>query len=115
MWRNFNSTKTIKLFPHENIVLKKKCNGRKPDIWFKKAKNVTIEVDEGNHADYDAEDEEERKEMFNKYKMENFHCNPNDPNFDLYKFLGKINACNTKLCKKEAVNLINDKLLTIFK
>ena len=107
--------KTIKLFPHENIVLNKKFNGRKPDIWFKKAKNVTIEVDEGNHADFDKEDEEERKEMFNKYKMENFHCNPNDPNFDLYKFLGKINACNTKLCKKEAVNLINDKLLTIFK
>ena len=47
--------------------------------------------------------------------MENFHCNSNDPNLDLYKFLGKINACNTKLCKKEAVNLINDKLLTIFK
>ena len=43
--------KTIKLFPHENIVLNKKFNGRKPDIWFKKAKNVTIEVDEGNHAD----------------------------------------------------------------
>ena len=107
--------KTIKLFPHENIVLNKKFNGRKPDIWFKKAKNVTIEVDEGNHADYDTEDEEERKEMFNKYKMENFHCNPNDPNFDLYKFLGKINACNTKLCEKEAVNLISDKLLTIFK
>ena len=107
--------KTVKLFPHENIVLNKKFNGRKPDIWFKKAKNVTIEVDEGNHADFDTEDEEERKEMFNKYKMENFHCNSNDPNFDLYKFLGKINACNTKLCKKEAVNLINDKLLTIFK
>ena len=107
--------KIIKLFPHENIVLNKKFNGRKPDIWFKKAKNVTIEVDEGNHADYDTKDEEERKEMFNKYKMEHFHCNPNDPNFDLYKFLGKINACNTKLCKKEAVNLINDKLLTIFK
>ena len=27
--------KSIKLFPKENIVLNKKFNNRKPDIWFK--------------------------------------------------------------------------------
>ena len=67
-------------------------------------KNFTVEVDEGNHEDYDTEDEEERKEMFNKHNMDNFHCNSNHPNFDLYKFLGEINAYNTKLCGKEAAN-----------
>ena len=43
------------------------------------SKNFTVEVDEGNHEDYDTEDEEERKEMFNKHNMDNFHCNPNHP------------------------------------
>ena len=42
------SEKIIKLFPHENIVLNKKFNNRKPDIWFKNY-NFIIEVDEGNH------------------------------------------------------------------
>ena len=40
--------KIIKLFPDENIVLNKKFNNRKPDIWFKNH-NLIIEVDEGNH------------------------------------------------------------------
>ena len=38
----------IKHFPNENIVLNKKFNNRKPDIWFKNH-NLIIEVDEGNH------------------------------------------------------------------
>ena len=38
----------IKLFSIENIVLNKKLNNRKPDIWFKNH-NLTIKVDEGNH------------------------------------------------------------------
>ena len=42
----------IKLFPKENIVLNKKFNNRKPDIWFKDH-NIIIEVDEGNHESYD--------------------------------------------------------------
>ena len=49
--------------------------------------------------------------MFNKHNMGNFHCNPNHPNFDLYKFLGEINAYNTKLCEKEAANLVIDKII----
>ena len=37
--------KKLKLFSYENIVLNKKFNNRKPDIWFKNH-NFTIEVDE---------------------------------------------------------------------
>ena len=37
--------KKLKLFSYENIVLNKKFNNRKPDIWFKN-QNFTIEVDE---------------------------------------------------------------------
>ena len=36
--------KIIKLFPKENIVLNKKFNNRKPDIWFKD-NNIIIEVE----------------------------------------------------------------------
>ena len=44
--------KIIKLFPNENIVLNKKVDNIKPDIWFKND-SFTIEVDEGNHENYD--------------------------------------------------------------
>ena len=44
--------KIIKLFPKENIVLNKKFNNKKPDIWFKD--NIIIEVDEGNHGNYNS-------------------------------------------------------------
>ena len=43
----------IKLFPNKNIVLNKKCNNRKPGIGFKND-NLIIEVDEGNHENYDS-------------------------------------------------------------
>ena len=33
-----------------------------------------------------------------------FLCNPNDSNFDLFKFVGKINFCMSKLCKKKVTN-----------
>ena len=52
--------KIIKLFPKENIVLNKKFNNRKPDIWFKNH-NIIIEVDEGNHENYDSDDEKEKR------------------------------------------------------
>ena len=45
----------IKLFPYENIVLNKKFNNTKPDIWFKNY-NLIIEVDERNHENYDSDD-----------------------------------------------------------
>ena len=56
----------IKLFPKENIVLNKKFNNRKPDIWFKNH-NLIIEVDERNHQNYDSDDEKKREDMFKKH------------------------------------------------
>ena len=54
--------KIIKLFPHKNLVLNKKFNNRKPDVWFKNY-NFIIEVDEGNHENYDSDDQKERKDV----------------------------------------------------
>ena len=80
-----NSEKIIKLFPKENIELNKKFNNRKPDIWFKDY-NIIIEVDEGNHKNYDSDDEKEREDMFKKLNLKTFWCNPNDPSFDILSF-----------------------------
>ena len=81
--------KIIKLFPHENIVLTKKFNNRKPDIWFKNC-NFIIKVDERNHESYDSDDEKERKNMFKNHNFKIFLCNSNNPEFDLFKFLSEI-------------------------
>ena len=105
--------KIIKLFPNENIVLNKKFNNRKPDIWFKNY-NFIIEVDEGNHENYDSDDEKEREDMFKKHNFKIFRCNPNDPNFDLFKFLGKINLHISKLCEKNAANEVVNKIAEDF-
>ena len=94
--------KIIEIFPHENIVLNKKFNNRKPDIWFKNY-NFIIEVDEGNHENYDSDDEKEREDMFKKHNFKIFRCNPNDPNFDLFKFLGEINLYVSELHEKNSV------------
>ena len=48
--------KIMKLFPKENIVLNKNFNNRKLDIWFKDH-NIIIEVDKGNHENYDSDNE----------------------------------------------------------
>ena len=95
--------KIIKLFPDENIVLSKNFNGRKPDIWFKN-RNLIIEVDERSHEDYETDDEKEREEIFKKHNFKTFRCNPSDPNFDLFKFLGEINLDILKLREKNAAN-----------
>ena len=63
--------KIIKLFPNENILLNKKFNNRKSDIWFKNY-NLTIEVDEGNHDSYDTDDDKEREDMFKKHNFKFF-------------------------------------------
>ena len=60
--------KIIKLFSNENIVLNKKFNNREPDIWFKNS-DLTIEVEEGNHENYDSNDEKERKDMYKKHNF----------------------------------------------
>ena len=106
--------KIIKLFSHENLVLNKKFNNRKPDIWFKNH-NLIIEVDEGNHENYDSDDEKEREDMFKKHNFKIFRCNPNDPNFDLFKFLGEINLYISKLCEENAVNGVISKITDDFK
>ena len=105
--------KIIKLFPKENIVLNKKFNNRKPDIWFKNH-NLIIEVDEGNHENYDSDDEKEREDMFKKHNFKIFWCNPNDPNFDLFKFLGEINLYILKLCEKKAEKKVINKITDDF-
>ena len=88
--------KTIKLFPKEDIVLNKKFNNRKPDVWFKD-NNIIIEVDEGNHENYDLDDVKEREDMFKKHNFKILQCNPNNPEFDLFKFLGEIILYISKL------------------
>ena len=97
--------KIIKLFPNENIVLNKKFNNRKPDIWFKNH-NLIIEVDEGNHENYDSDDGKEREDMF-KF----FWGNPNGLGFDINKFLGEINFHISKLREKNVGNKGNNKAI----
>ena len=63
--------KIIKIFPKENIKLNNKFDNRKPDIWFKDY-NIIIEVDEGNHENYDSDDETEREDMFKKHNFKIF-------------------------------------------
>ena len=105
--------KILKLFPDENIVLNKNFSGRKPDSWFKDY-DCTVEVDEGNHENYDSDDEKEREDMFKSHNFKSFWCNPNDSNFDLFKFVGKINVYVSKLRQKNAVNSMIDKIADDF-
>ena len=105
--------KIIKLFLKENIVLNKKFNNRKPDIWFKDS-NIIIEVDEGNHENYDSDDEKERKNMFKDHNFKIFWCNPNNPEFDLFKFLCGIILFKSKLWEENAVNGVINKITEDF-
>ena len=68
-------------------MLNKKFNNRKADIWSKNH-NFIIEVGAGNHENYDSDDEKEREYTFKKHNFKIFWYNSNDPNFDLFKFLG---------------------------
>ena len=52
-------------------MLNKKFNNRKPDIWFKD-NNIIIEVNEGNHENYDSDDEKQREDMFKKHNFNFF-------------------------------------------
>ena len=106
--------KIKKLFPHEHIVLNKKFNNRKPDIWFENH-NLIIEVDEGNHGNYGSDDEKEREDKFKKHNFKIFWCNPNDSNFDLFKFLGKVKLRIWKLQEKNAANKVINKITEGFK
>ena len=105
--------KIIKLFPNENIVFNEKFNNRKPDIWFRNH-NLTINVDKGNRENYDTDDEKEREDMFKKHNFKTIRCNPSDPNFVLFKNLGKINLYISKLRKKKAANEVINKITEDF-
>ena len=107
------SQKIIKLFPHENIVFNKIFNNRKPDIWFKN-NNIIIEVDEANHENYDSDDEKEREDMFKNHNFKFFWCNPNDTEFDLFKFLGEIILYISKLREENPVNGMINKITEDF-
>ena len=63
--------KIIKHFHHENIVLNQNFNNRKLDIWLKNY-DFLIEADEGNHENYDSDDEKEREDMFKKHNFKIF-------------------------------------------
>ena len=52
--------------------------------------------------------------MFKKHNFKIFRCNPNDPNFDLSKFLGKTNFHISKLCEKNASNKAINKIAEDF-
>ena len=45
--------------------------------------------------------------MFKKHNFRFFRCKPNDPNFDLFKYVDKINLYISKLRKKAANEVIN--------
>ena len=98
--------KLLKFFPDENIVLNKKFNDMKPDIWFKN-RDTIVEIDEQNHESYDTDDEEEREDMFKRHNFEIFQCNPTDPSFNTHKFLGKINSYITKLHEKRSSKFVD--------
>ena len=105
--------KIMKLFPQENFVFNKKFINIKPDIWFKD-NNIIIEVDKRNHENYDSDDEKEREDMFKNHNFKIFWCNPNDPNFDLFKFLGEINLYILKVCEKKAEKKVINKITDDF-
>ena len=93
--------KILELFPDDNILLNKNFNGRKPDIWFKDY-DCTVEVDAGNHENYDSDDEKEKEGMFKRHNLKTFRCNLSDPDFDLFKFVGKINVHISKYARKKS-------------
>ena len=49
--------------------------------------------------------------MFRKHDFKTFRCNPNDPNFNLLKFLGEINLHISKLREENATNKANNKAI----
>ena len=52
--------------------------------------------------------------MFKKHNFKIFRRNPNDPNFDLFKFLGEINLHISKLSLKNSANKLINKIAEDF-
>ena len=67
-----------------------------------------------NENDNDSDDEKERKDMFKNHNFKIFRCNPNNPQFDLFKFLGEIILYISKLHEKNAVNRVISKITDDF-
>ena len=95
------------------MYYKEKVNGRKPDVWFKDH-DCIVEVDEGNHENYNTDDEKEREKMFERHNFKFFWCNPNDANSDIFKFVGEINLHISKLLEKNVVYSVIDKIAKDF-
>ena len=58
-----------------------------------------------------------KKESEGMFKCRNFNifrCNPNHPNFDLFKFLGEINLHISKLREENAANKVINKVAEDF-
>ena len=71
VWEETSIAEKIIKLPHKNIVLNKKFNNRKSNIWFKNH-YLIIEVDEGNRENYDSDDEKEREDLFKKHNFKIF-------------------------------------------
>ena len=50
---------------------------------------------------------QKREDMFKNHNFKISQCNPNDPNFDIFKFLGEINLYISKLRKKKCCKWSN--------
>ena len=76
--------------------------------------NFIVEVDEGNHENYDSDDEKERENMFKKHNFKIIRCNPNDFlkffKIDLLKFLDETILYISKLREEHAVNGVINKI-----
>ena len=72
---------------------------------------MIIEADEENHENYDSDDEKKREDMFKKNNFKIFRCNPNDPEFDLFKFQGEINLYISTLREESAAKKANNKAI----
>ena len=52
--------------------------------------------------------------MFIKHNFKTFGCNPNDPSFYLFKFLGEINLYVSRIREKNSVNGVISKITEDF-
>ena len=52
--------------------------------------------------------------MFKRHNFKIIRCNPNDPVFNINKFLGEINSYVTKLREKKAVKQVINKIAKDF-
>ena len=60
---------------------------------------------------YDLNDKKEKEDMFKSQNFKIFWWNPNDSNFDPFRFLGEINLYILKLREKEAENKVVNKVI----